>query len=85
MRPFVKREGSEWRQEGEEVEVLEEKLRYHKQNLAVLIEDTHNQLNADFFRKLSFTLEMKPHESVQIAYCVPYTYSQLLEDLKQLK
>jgi hypothetical protein len=60
-------------------------LRYHKQNLAALIEDAQNQLNAEFFRKLSFTLEVGPQETVQIAYCVPYTYSQLLEDIKQLK
>jgi hypothetical protein len=60
-------------------------LRYHKQNLAALIEDAQNQLNAEIFRKLSFALEVGPHKTVQTDYCVPYTYSQLLEDIKQLK
>ena len=51
----------------------------------MLIEDAQNQLNAEIFRKLSFALEVGPHETVQTDYCVPYTYSQLLEDIKQLK
>lgn len=59
MRPFVRREGGEWRQEGYDVEVTEEKLRYHKQNLATLIEESQNQLNLEFFRKLSFCLDLE--------------------------
>jgi hypothetical protein len=58
MRPFVRREGGQWRQEGYDVEVTEEKLRYHKQNLAILIEENQNQLNLDYFRKVSFCLDL---------------------------
>ncbi len=67
------------------MEVNEEKLRYHKQNLAILIEENQTQLNLEFFRKLSFTLDLEPNERVEIAYCIPYTYSQLLEDVRYFK
>lgn len=81
----MKREGSEWRQEGENVAIVEEKLRYHKQNLAILIEENHNQINQENFRKLTFSLDIKAGETIELAYSVPYTYSQLLEDIRSFK
>lgn len=39
--------------------IIEEKLRYHKQNLAILIEENHNDLNNQLFRKLTFNLNME--------------------------
>lgn len=61
MRPFVRRDKGEWREEGEDVAILMEKLRYHKQNLAILIEENDAQLNEQLFRKLTFTLELLPN------------------------
>lgn len=37
------------------------------------------------YRKLSFDLELKSGEEVSVAYSVPYTYSQLINDIKDLK
>lgn len=85
MRPYVKRSNAAWQQQGEEVELLEEKLRYHKQNLAILIQENQQDVYADYFRKLSFKIDLKPMETVEIAYCIPYTYTQLLEDIKLWK
>jgi hypothetical protein len=85
MRPFVRREGHEWRQDGYNVELLEEKLRYHKQNLVILIEENQSHLNAEYFRKLSFTLDLNANERLEIAYCIPYTYTHLLDDIRYFK
>jgi hypothetical protein len=57
MRPFVRREGAEWRQEGENVELTSERLRYMKQNLTANME---NQPQQPSFRKLSFDIAFKP-------------------------
>jgi len=51
MRPFVKREAQEWQQEGDNLEVTYEKLRYHKQNLVANLETDQQSTT---FRKLAF-------------------------------
>ena len=37
------------------------------------------------FRRLTFAVELEPFEEVEFAYCVPYNYSDLTNDLKLLK
>ena len=59
MRPYVKRFARDWQQEGENVEITHEQLRYHKQNLLISMEENQMQLN--FYRKLSFELNFEPH------------------------
>lgn len=83
MRPYVKRESREWRQEGENIEVSFSQLRYYKQNLSLSLEENLSQ--PSIFRKLSFELHLEPSETISIAYSIPYTYSQLLNDLKNFK
>jgi murein tripeptide amidase MpaA len=36
------------------------------------------------FYELSFEVEFKGEEEVRFAYCIPYTYSDLLRDLKEI-
>jgi hypothetical protein len=44
-----------------------------------------NPVQHSLFRKVSFDLHFEPSETVELAYCVPYTYSTLLEDIKEFK
>ena len=58
-------------------------LKYHKQNLTISLEDHIN--HSPCFRKVSFTIDLAPKESIELAYCIPYLYSNLLSDIKKWK
>ena len=79
----MRRAGHDWQQEGEELEVAYDMLKYSKQNLSISLEE--NIENAATFRRVSFDLEMGPKETFEMAYCIPYLYSHLLNDIKHFK
>jgi len=37
------------------------------------------------FYELSFTVDVKEDEEIKFAYCIPYTYSDLLREMKLIK
>ena len=37
------------------------------------------------FYELSFTVDFKEDEEIKFAYCIPYTYSDLLREMKLIE
>ncbi|CAD8189790.1 unnamed protein product [Paramecium pentaurelia] len=71
MKPYVQRDSQDWQQEGENIKYQIYKCQF-------------NEIQKQYYC-LSFTLlNKKRDDKLRIAYCVPYTFSQLNNFLKSL-
>lgn len=42
----------------------------------------HTFVESKTYRRLSFDLTLEPNEEVEIAYSIPYTYGDLIRDIR---
>lgn len=82
MKPYVYRNGKGWNQEDNNVHISEDSVRFHREYS--LLTNMEPQMPT-LYRKLCFDVELDGGEEVEIAYSIPYTYSKLLSDIKELK
>jgi hypothetical protein len=78
MRPYLfstKQKGANWEQSGDDVKFEEKKLRYRF---------LYEKARVRRFWRLSFKINFEEDETIFVAYCVPYTYSQLLRDISDI-
>lgn len=55
---------------------MEKRLKY---------EFLYERMKVETYYELSFEVEIEKGEEVRLAYCIPYSYSQLLQDLQAIK
>lgn len=78
LNPFVySSQSREWSQNGLlNVTFQQKRLRYNF---------LYEKMEMSPFYELSFEVEFKGQEEMRFAYCIPYTYSDLLVDLEKIK
>jgi hypothetical protein len=55
---------------------MEKRLKY---------EFLYERIKVETYYELSFEVEIEKHEEIRLAYCIPYSYNQLLQDLQLIK
>jgi murein tripeptide amidase MpaA len=66
-----------WTQEGMfNVTFQEKRLKY---------DFLYERAKVESFYELSFEFDIEKQEEMKFAYCIPYSYSELLQDLEQIK